>query len=154
MNAVLSLLIGLVVLVLSVAPAGAGSATIGTEFTLYPDGLVWHWWTSCVWGPDQAFDQGDGTHGVQCVSVPGTIIGFAGTSTLKAPGTEVLARVTCNGLTLWQGEQDAPGTVAVTGTNLAEAQFTGPCYVGIQSLGGVVRGGYEMQLTIYYKPGP
>ena len=139
-------------LVTATTSVWAGSATLGAEFTLYPDGLMWHWWTSCVWPMDQAFDQGDGTHGVQCISVPGVIIGFSGTSTLKAPGTEVLAQVICNGVTLWRGEQDAVGTVAVTGTNLADAQFTGPCSLGIQSLGGLVRGGYEMQLTIYYTP--
>lgn len=144
-----------IVLMLSVFNANAGgSSVIHAEFTLYPEGPLYHDWTWCVWGPDATFDQGDGTHGVQCVSVPGTIIAITGTSTVKDPGNEVLAFVICNGVSLWRGEH-FQGTVSINTYNLLATGVTGPCHVGIQSAmdrgGAYARSGYEIQFTIFYQ---
>lgn len=129
--------------------AHAGSGSLGVEFTLYPQGALLHWWEACEW-QDTAFDQGDGSHGIQCTAVPGTVVAIIGTSTVKGTGNEVLASVWCGGQRVWIGEH-YKGTIAINVGGLADAGITGPCYVGIQSLGPYSRSGYELQLTIFYR---
>lgn len=141
-------LVALLLAIACIGSARAGTNSIGAEFTLYPQGSMLHWWAVCEW-QDTAFDQGDGSHGIQCASVPGTVIALHGTSTVKG-NNEVLASVWCGGERVWIGEH-YKGTVAINVTGLADANITGPCYVGIQSLGAFTRSGYEIQLTIFYR---
>jgi hypothetical protein len=140
----------LAALALGLAPAArAGSAVLDAEFTLYSGGVMNHSWSWCVWGPDVRFDQGDGTHGLQCASVPGQIVAITGTSTVKS-ANEVLAFIYCNGQQVWRGEH-FQGSLPINVSGLADANIIGPCYVGIQSLGGYSRSGYEIQLVIFYR---
>lgn len=127
--------------VLSAAPALAGSVTLQAQFG-FSAGFNSDWGSGCRFRAQY----------VQCADVPGRIIGWSGTETVKT-NAELLARVLCNGETIWQGEQ-YQGTQIIRSPAQLPLDLTGPCWMEYQA-GSVVNtppgGGWEMQLTIFYE---
>ena len=89
---------------------------------------------------------------IQCTSIPGTITGWSGTQTVKEAGAELLARVVCKGVTIWQGEQFQGTQIIHSPSQLPP--LTGPCWIEYQAdspSNTPEGGGWEMQLTIFYQ---
>lgn len=151
------LLIGVILVLLSAALADAGSITMGAEYTFGQGSNDFNW--GCYGVFDFAFlMQGYPHHGIQCVEVPGIIVGAAGTSNLKYPNMEVLATVQCQyGGILWQGNhntREVPQSIPiVVQGDISAAGLSGQCWMipGGTSADGVAPAGYEFQLTIFYR---
>ena len=140
--------------------AEAGSITMGAEYTFGAGSNDFNW--GCLGSFDfSSLMGGYPHHGIQCVNVPGIIVGATGTSNLKYPNMEVLATVTCEygggGGNLWQGNHntlDEPQAIPIeVAGDISAAGLSGRCWMipGGTSLGAVAPAGYEFQLTIFYR---
>src|SRR5216684_7721957 len=105
------------ILALLSGQATAGSTRIGAQYGLtQPYTENYNMPSAC---PGTNYNQ------VECVQVPGRILGWIGTVTVKKPLIEVLSAITCNGEFIWVGEQFEGTLVLVSPTNLPN-ELTGP----------------------------
>jgi hypothetical protein len=129
-------------LAFAAAPAQAGSVTLQAQFGLAA-GFNSDWGHGCDKNAPY----------VQCADIPGRVIGWSGTQTVKVGGVELLARVVCNSEQIWQGEQ-FQGTQIILSPAQLPLELTGPCwmeYMANSPTNTAPGGGWEMQLTIFYE---
>lgn len=128
------------VLLALASPAWAGVAGIGQQFGF-----------SAGFNPGV---QGCTSIEWQCTPVPGKIVAWSGTETVKQPGAELLARVICNGTQIWAGEHYGQSTLLLQSPAVLPPNLTGPCWMEYEANSPVNTppgGGWEMQFTIFYE---
>lgn len=140
-------------LLLVASPALAGTVIMGGQ-----------------WGVDAGLSGGSGIAACsnpsalpyeQCVQVPGRIIGYTGTITVKHANVELLANILCGGggqangnwERLWQGEM-FDGTLNLVSPTYIPSEMTGPCWLTWQALSPIALpdgAAWEMNVIIYYQ---
>lgn len=130
------------------APALAGSVTLQAQYGV-PAG----------YSQQTAQQSCQAIQYIQCATIPGQILGWLGTVTVKLPQIELLSQVTCNGGVIWQGEQ-FQGTLVVVSPAAVPPGLAGPCAVSYEAsnsgpdclvTGSPACTGWEIQFTIFYQ---
>ena len=133
-------------LALSASSAAAGSARIGAQFGASAGSV--NQYTQPVDCP------GEDANNVQCVQVPGQILGWSGALTVKAPYVELLAAVYCAGQVVWAAEM-FKGTIPIVSPAILPPELTGPCWLewSTNNIGASTQpnAAWEIQFTILYR---